>query len=62
MASCPKRFTSVKNSSDNTISAFRIGSTGALTPLKGSPFPSGAVPAAMAICEVKGGKCVPVKL
>ena len=38
------RFVYVVNEFGNSISAYRIDSSGALTPISGSPFPAGRVP------------------
>jgi 6-phosphogluconolactonase len=38
-----------ENTNDNTVSAYKIGSTGALSPVKGSPFAAGLQPYSVAI-------------
>jgi 6-phosphogluconolactonase len=43
------RFAYVANLPDNTISAYRIGLNGALTPVAGSPFQTGKAPYSIAI-------------
>jgi 6-phosphogluconolactonase len=43
------RFVYVANSGSNNISAYRIGESGALTPVAGSPFPAGDFPASVAV-------------
>jgi 6-phosphogluconolactonase len=46
------KFAYVANSVTNTVSAFAIAPTsGALTPISGSPFPAGLQPAAIAISD-----------
>jgi 6-phosphogluconolactonase (cycloisomerase 2 family) len=56
------KFVYAPNTGSNTISAYSIGSNGALTPLSGSPFGAGTEPAAIAVCAVSSGKCVPPAL
>jgi 6-phosphogluconolactonase len=43
------RFVYVANAYSNTVSAYRIGANGALTPVARSPFPTGDVPASVAV-------------
>jgi hypothetical protein len=43
------QFAYVANLPDNTISAYRIGFNGALTPVAGSPFQTGKAPYSIAI-------------
>jgi len=43
------RFAYVANHGSNTISAFSICGSGALTPIPGSPFPAGPFPASVAV-------------
>jgi 6-phosphogluconolactonase len=42
------RFVYVGNGLASNISAFRIGANGALTPVAGSPFPTGILPRSVA--------------
>ena len=47
-------FLYVANSAANTISAYTLASTGALTPISGSPFATGAGPTDLAEDNTKG--------
>jgi 6-phosphogluconolactonase (cycloisomerase 2 family) len=48
------QFVYVTNESDNTISAYSIGSNGALTAISGSPFPAGYYPISLAFDSATG--------
>jgi 6-phosphogluconolactonase len=43
------RYVYTANNSDNSISGYRIGSNGTLTPVPGSPFPTAARPLSVAV-------------
>ena len=49
VTSLQAQFAYVANSGDNTISAYSIGSNGALTPVPGSPFAGGDVPRSVTV-------------
>ncbi|MGA2761112.1 MAG: hypothetical protein ABSF08_12445, partial [Candidatus Cybelea sp.] len=53
------KFAYAVNFSSANVSAYKIGSSGALTAVKGSPFSTGSAPEWMAICEVTKGACKP---
>ncbi len=46
----------------DNVSAYKVGSKGALTNVKGSPFSTDANPAWMAVCQVAKGVCKPPPL
>jgi DNA-binding beta-propeller fold protein YncE len=48
------QFVYVTNQSDNTISAYSLGSDGKLTPVAGSPFPTGYQPISLAFDSAAG--------
>jgi 6-phosphogluconolactonase len=48
-SSLPAEFVYVANFVSNNVSAYRIGTSGALTPIAGSPFPAGSFPHAVAV-------------
>jgi 6-phosphogluconolactonase (cycloisomerase 2 family) len=56
------KFAYVPNVGSDNISAYAIESTGALKPVKGSPFTGLKEPAPIVICRVAAGKCVPPPL
>jgi 6-phosphogluconolactonase len=45
------KFVYVANRGDDNISAYKISSTGALTPVPGSPFATGRGPVSLAITK-----------
>jgi 6-phosphogluconolactonase len=50
----------VSNFSSDNVSAYTIDATsGALTPVAGSPFAVGTGPDGIATCRVKNGTCKP---
>ncbi len=53
--SVDSKFLYVANTFANTVSAYSINSTGALTELAGSPYPVGNAPSALTIGSVTGG-------
>jgi 6-phosphogluconolactonase len=52
------RFVYVANAGSNNVSAFRIAESGALTPVVGSPFPTGSDPRSLAVDLFRRFVCV----
>jgi DNA-binding beta-propeller fold protein YncE len=56
-------FAYVVNAGTNNVSAYTVNATsGALKPVKGSPFVAGYDPHGIATCRVKVGRCIPPPL
>jgi 6-phosphogluconolactonase len=56
------RFVYITNGRSNDVIAYRIGASGALRKAKGPLFKTGALPAAISVCRVTAGKCIPPPL
>jgi 6-phosphogluconolactonase (cycloisomerase 2 family) len=56
-------FVYVVNFNSNNVSAYTIdASTGALTPVVGSPFAAGQEPSGISTCQGAGQACIPPPL